>query len=216
MRNFCSAAVIALASIVAMPGAQAAGAFFISGQGGQIKLSDSGFSDDSTDIRSLGLGYRWQAGPIIQIGFEVGGGKLGTLEENFFYDYGDGYYSERVTLDTSYGYAGANARFQFGVGSRWFAIARLGYMSYEEKGRYSYEDVYYWNSDYNYSNSYNETESGGGAYFGAGIGVDITRNFNISLTHNGYAYSPTFGDEYDYDDGFYTASSTALGLEVRF
>ena len=216
MVKFGCAALIALASVVSVPAAQAAAGFFIGGQGGQIELSDTDFSDDSTDIRSLGLGYRWQAGPIIQVGFEVGGGKLGTLKEEYTYDYGSGYYSERVTLDASYAYAGANARFQFGAGSRWFAVARLGYMGYEEKGRYSYEDVYYWDSYYNSNGSYSENESGGGAYFGAGIGVDITQSFNISLTHNGYAYSPSFGDEYDYDDGFYTASSTALGLEIRF
>jgi hypothetical protein len=214
MRKYGRTALIGILCIFAMPAAQAEGGFFIGGQGGQIELSDTDFSDDSTDIQALGLGYRWQAGSIVQVGFEVGGGKLGTLKEEFTENYIDAEFSGRATLETTYAYAGANARFKFGAESRWFAIARLGYMGYEEELNYSYEEYYAWDDSY-YSYSDSDSESGGGAYFGAGIGVDITSNFNINLVHSGYAYSPSFGDDYD-DDDLYTASSTTLGLEVRF
>ena len=216
MRKYAQNILVSMVAMLAVPAAQAAGNFFVSGQGGQIELSDMDFSDNSTDLQFLGLGYRWQAGSAVQVGFEVGGGNLGTLEETYSQSYYEGDSFERVTLDSSYLYAGANARFQFGAQSRWFAIARLGYMSYEEEVYYREEYRDRFDSYYDYSFSGGETDSGGGAYFSAGIGVDITPNINVTLNQSGYAYSPLFGDEYDYDDDLYTASSTSLGLEIRF
>ncbi|HEY8570701.1 outer membrane beta-barrel protein [Microbulbifer sp.] len=213
MRNSLRGVFMALSILIAAPVAHAEGGFFIGGQSGRINLSDSGFSDENTDIQAFGLGYRWQAGRIVQVGFEVGSGKLGTLKDEYAYSSFDYEYSARSTVKTSYVYAGANARFQFGAESRWFAITRLGYMGYEERLNFNYEEYDAWYDTY-YSYSESGKDSGGGVYFGVGIGVDITRNLNINLQHSGYAYSPSIDD--GYDDGFYTASSTALGLEVRF
>ena len=215
MRDYGLAILIACASSIAVPAAHAESGFFLAGQNGRIQLSDSGFYDDKTDISGLGLGYRWQAGSVVQVGFELGGGKLGTLEDEYTEIFVDGSFYERETLETSYVYAGANARFQFGVGSPWFGILRLGYMRYEEEYTSSYEDYYAWD-EVVYSGSYRVSDVGGGAYFGAGIGFDFTSNFNLNLTHSGYAYSPSFGDTDTYADDFYTASSTTLGLELRF
>lgn len=215
MRKYGLAVLFACAFIAAVPAAQAEGSFFIAGQNGRILLSDSGFSDDKTDMQGFGIGYRWQAGAVVQVGFEIGGGKLGALKEEYTEIFTDGTFSERETLETSYAYAGANARFQFGVASPWFGILRLGYMRYEEEYTSSYEDYYAWDSTV-YTGSYSVSDVGGGAYFGAGIGFDVTPNFNVNLTQSGYAYSPSFGDTDSYADDFYTASSTTLGLEMRF
>ncbi|MFV8780832.1 outer membrane beta-barrel protein [Microbulbifer sp. SA54] len=213
MRYSIGVFLIACSMLVAVPAAHAKGGFFIGGQSGRINLSDTDFTDDNTDIQALGLGYRWQAGRIVQVGFEVGGGKLGKLKDAYTYSSYDYQYSARSILNTSYVYAGANARFQFGAESRWFALTRIGYMGYEERYSFAYEEYDAWYDAY-YSYGDSGKDSGGGVYFGIGIGVDVTSNLNINLQHSGYAYSPSIDE--GYEDGFYTANSTALGLEVRF
>lgn len=215
MCNYARAALTAILSIAAVPAAQAEGDFFINGQTGQIDLKDTVFSDSKTDIQTFTLGYRWRADSIVQVGAEAGIGKIDDLNENYHEVYEDAEYASRLTMESDHVHVGANARFQFGSNSRWFAIARLGYLTYDEKVTVQSEYYDSWtgttNSD---SDSYND--DGGGVYFGAGIGIDINALFNVSLMHSGYAYSPEFGEEDSDADDFYTASSTTLGFEVRF
>lgn len=218
---------VVFASFAVAPASQAAGGFFISGQGGQAEFSDTNFSDDSANFGAVGLGYRWQFGKIMQLGAEFGAGKLGELQERISEDYfpnqtednSHGEITQFHSLESRFLYAGANTRFQFGVDSRWFGIARLGYIRFDEKRFYGSTDFFSLDGQsYSYRNDIaeNETQSANGAYFGVGIGVDVTPNMNFSLNHIGYAYSPTFADEFGYDDGLYSTSSSSLGLEVRF
>ena len=209
--------LLAIACGMTMPAAQAKGSFFVAGQAGQATYDDSGLSEDKASTSALSLGYRWQAGSIVQIGLEAGGGKVDEISEG--YSFSDGIYSEegQVGFDVRYAHLGANARFSFGPDSRWFAIGRAGYMGYEQtinaSARWAYSDPFL--SQFNGSDSASQSEDGGGAYFGAGIGVDITPNFNVNLMVNGYAYS-AINDDGELEDEASTASTTTLGLELRF
>ena len=53
------------------------------------------------------------------------------------------------------------------------------------------------------------------AHVAAGVGVDVTPSFNVNLMFNGYAYSD-FSEDYYSVDEVGTATSTTLGLELRF
>jgi hypothetical protein len=65
-------------------------------------------------------------------------------------------------------------------------------------------------------NGFNESmsDNGGGAYFGAGVGMDVTPNFNVNLMFNSYAYT-SYDDSFTSDD-VSSATATTLGIEVRF
>lgn len=210
MIKFGRVALVAIAGVLAAPCALAQGGAFVGVQVGQAKLADTGFRDDSSRTESIGAGYRWQAGasPVL-VGIEGGYGRLGEIGETFRYGGGA---IERQDVTADYGYLGVNARFQFGAGSRWFAIARAGYMGYEQEFEYRYESG-------SYRESGSLSDDGGGAYFGVGVGMDVTRNFNISAMVNGYAYSSIYYDDsddrYRFDD-VETARTVTLGAEFRF
>lgn len=215
MTKFGCLALVAMACAAAVPAAHAEGNVFIAGQVGQARFQDSVFDDSDTPTRALSGGYRWNAGPIVQIGIEAGLGELDDLEGDFFY-YTDGMgYEEtaRIGMDISYRHVGANARINFGEDSRWFAIARAGYMAYDMDARLHYEA----RDNGQLVETLDDTASdeGGGAYFGAGLGLDVTPNISLNLMFNGYAYSSFEGDGYIEDD-VGTASTTTFGVEMRF
>lgn len=208
-------ALVAMACSAVAPAAQAQGNFFIGGQVGQAEYGDSGLDDDSADTRAFNIGYRWAAGPIVQVGFEAG---LGTVDEVsgdiYYYSDGSGYVETgRGRMEADYRNLGANARFNFGKDSRWFAIARAGYMAYEMDAHAHYEARY--NGELLDTMDLSASDDGGGAYFGAGIGLDVTPNFNINVMYNGYAYSDFESDSYE-EAEIGTAATTTLGIEVRF
>lgn len=95
-----------------------------------------------------------------------------------------------------YASIGANARFNFGRANPVYGLVRAGYWAAED-------DELGMDVD--------------GAYFGVGLGVDVTRNFNLSLVYTNYVYF----NEYYWDDGdFYydanRADTLMFGAEVRF
>lgn len=219
MFKFGRVALVAIALGSVAPLAHAQGSFFVGGQVGRVDLADTGFNDESGDFKSLNLGYRWQIGPRVQLGIEAGAGKIDGIEDRDEYDvsYSGGmvHVKERYALDADFVQIGANARFQFGADSRWFGIARLGYLGYEQE----FSESYSASGAFVESGSYSESDDGGGVYFGAGVGVDVTPNFNLSLTLNGYAYSSLYYDDYDdeyYWDDVKTARTATLGAEFRF
>lgn len=208
MIKFGRVALVAIAGVLAVPCAQAQGGFFVGVQAGRATLSDTGFRDDTSNTQSIGAGYRWQAGasPVL-IGVEGGYGRLGEIGETFAISG----VSERREFEADYGYIGANARFQFGADSRWFALARAGYMAYDQEFRYRFEAT-------GLREEGRFSDDGGGAYFGLGVGVDVTRNFNVNAMVNGYAYSSIYrdGNRYRFDDDVSTARTLTLGAELRF
>lgn len=95
-----------------------------------------------------------------------------------------------------YASIGVNARFNFGRTSPVYGLVRAGYWAAED-------DEFGMDVD--------------GGYFGAGLGVDVTRNFNLSLVYTNHVYF----NEYYWDDGdFYydanRADTLMFGAEVRF
>lgn len=90
---------------------------------------------------------------------------------------------------------GGNARFNFGAGNPVYGIVRAGYWRAED-------DMY--------------GDSVDGGYFGAGLGVDVNRHFNLSVVYTNHVYFSGYNDGYlDYDD-FSRADTLMLGAEVRF
>lgn len=75
------------------------GAFFVAAQVGQAWIVD----DVRQDTMAISGGYRWQAGPVVQVGIEGVAGRI---------DSGD--LRNPGVDDTDYASLGANARFQFG------------------------------------------------------------------------------------------------------
>lgn len=213
MSKYVCIALVATACAAAVPAAHADGAFFVAGQVGQATYDDWEGGDDSASTRALSGGYRWQAGPIIQVGVEGGLGEIDEVTMGYYYSGGGYVGTGSVAIDTSYLHVGANARFAFGEGSRWFAIARAGYVAYEMDGRGWYETRY--NGTLMDSGGGSSSEDGGGAYFGGGLGVDITRNFSVNAMYNGFAYS-NFREDFNGELEVGTASTTTLGVEVRF
>jgi hypothetical protein len=89
---------------------------------------------------------------------------------------------------------GANARFNFGRTSPVYGLVRAGYWSADDDAG---DDV-------------------DGGYFGLGLGVDVSRNFNLSLVYTNYVYfNDVEGDGVQYDD-VNRADTLMLGAEVRF
>lgn len=215
MTKYGCLALVAMACSILAPAAHAEGDFFVAGQVGQAKYDDLGFDDNSANTRALSGGYRWQAGPVVQIGIEAGFGSVDEVGgEIFFYSDGTGYTeTSRASVEADYRHLGANARFNFGQDSRWFAIARAGYMTYDMDAGVHIEARD--NGTLVDTLDLSANDDGGGAYFGAGIGVDITPNVNVNVMYNGYAYSDFESDNFSEDD-IGTASTTTLGIEVRF
>ena len=94
-----------------------------------------------------------------------------------------------------YGSVGVNARFNFGRTSPMYGLVRAGY----------------WAAD--------DSDSGmdvDGGYFGLGVGVDVSRHFNLSLVYTNYVYFDDWeGDGLQYDD-VNRADTLMFGAEVRF
>ncbi len=208
MIKFGRMALVAIAGVLAVPCAQAQGGFFVGAQAGRATLSDTGFRDDTSSTQSIGVGYRWQAGASrVLVGVEGGVGRLGEIGESFALSG----YTERREFEADFAYIGANARFPLGASDRWFAIARGGYMGYEQTFRYRYEGP-------GLREEGRFSDDGGGAYFGLGVGVDVTPRFNVTAMVNGYAYASIDrdGSRYRFDDDVSTARTVTLGAELRF
>ncbi|MBB3344102.1 outer membrane beta-barrel protein [Luteimonas sp. RC10] len=87
------------------------GAAFVALQAGQAWIYD----DVRQDTQAVSAGYRWQAGPVVQVGIEGVAARIdATSKDGWRFGGAD------------YGSLGANARFQFGR-TPLFALARLGY-----------------------------------------------------------------------------------------
>jgi len=95
-----------------------------------------------------------------------------------------------------YASVGVNARFNFGRGNPVYGLVRAGYWAADDNGSGDRLD---------------------GGYFGAGLGVDFNRRFNMSLVYTNHVY---FNDYSWNDDGLYydinRAETLMVGAEVRF
>jgi len=199
-------ALLAIAISAAPLAAHAQGDFFLGGQVGRARVNIDGLNQNTASTQLLELGYRWQAGPYVQVGVEGSLGKVGTLSDTAYYYDGADY----ATVETTLAALGANARFQFGPNSHFFAVVRAGVVRNKQ-------DVHVASTYYDpYSNHSSYAEGSGsstdvGGYAGAGIGYDITSSFNISAVLNEYVFANS-----DYSDGSYNGGTLTVGAELRF
>ncbi|HEY1033480.1 MAG TPA: outer membrane beta-barrel protein [Pseudoxanthomonas sp.] len=163
------------------------GGFFVGVQAGQGWI----YEDVEQDAMAVSAGYRWQAGPWMQVGVELSGGRLDETTDG-------GWRYPKAT----YKALGANARMNFGE-SPWFMMVRGGYFDAEQDipggGDFSTD----------------------GGYAGLAVGVDINRHFNITLGYTGFVYADEYydsdcDDDYTYDCDFNRADTVTLGVEARF
>lgn len=164
------------------PAAEPKGGFFLGAQVGKGWI----YEDVDQNVAAINGGYRWQAGDVTLIGIELASGRLAGTDD-------DGWRYGKVR----YGSVGANARFNFGEGNPWFAIARLGYWSADGDGD-------------------DESDVDGG-YASFGIGVDVTRNFNVNLMYTNHAYATTYYYTSGYEETeINRADMVTFGVEGRF
>lgn len=144
------------AAYAAPTGDASRGAFFVAAQAGQAWIYD----DVRQDAKAISAGYRWQAGPFVQVGIEGVAGRIDSGDmRNFGVD------------DTDYASLGANARFQFGHNPV-FAVARLGY----------------WRADEG-SDIGSEIVDGGYAGLGLGLDFSRHLNLTLAYSLHAYASS---------------------------
>lgn len=96
--------------------------------------------------------------------------------------------------EVDYASIGVNARFNFGAGNPVYGLVRAGYWSAEE-------DNYGMDVD--------------GGYFGVGLGVDINRHLNLSLTYTNHVYFDDYYSDFSYED-INRADTVMFGVEARF
>jgi hypothetical protein len=211
MSKYGYAALLALACGALSPLAHAQRQFFVAGQFGEATYEDVEAGEDSADTQAFSLGYRWQAGPYVQVGIEAGAGRVDAIRHAL--EYSDSTFRSlwETSLETRYKHIGANARFAFGA-SRWFAIARGGYADFRADldERSEVQTLPFPPETASRSTALDSD----GAYFGAGVGVDLTRYLSVNVMDNGYAYSDF--SESAYDEDIDTASAATLGVELRF
>lgn len=144
------------------------------------------YEDVDQSAFMVNAGYRWQAGAVTLVGIEAAAGRLDDEDDaNFHYG----------ALD--YASVGVNARFNFGVNNPVYGLVRAGYWSAETKG---------------VDDRVEDTVDGG--YFGVGLGVDFTRNFNISVVYTNHVYFQSYYGLDDYDIS--RADTLLIGAELRF
>ncbi|MBO9716765.1 MAG: hypothetical protein J7507_08110 [Pseudoxanthomonas sp.] len=166
--------------------AEPQGGFFLGAQAGKGWI----YEDVDQNVVAINGGYRWQAGDVSLVGIELASGRLAETED-------DGWIYGKVR----YASIGANARFNFGQGNPWFAIARLGYWTADGDG--------------------DEEGDVDGAYASFGIGVDVNRHFNVNLMYTNHAYATTYyyssgyGSYYE-ETEINRADMVTLGAEARF
>lgn len=164
------------------PAPEPKGGFFVGGQVGKGWI----YEDVDQDVVAINGGYRWQAGDVSLIGIELASGRLARTEDDVW-----------IYGKVSYGSVGANARFNFGEGNPWFAIARLGYWAADGDG--------------------DDDSDVDGGYASFGIGFDVNRHFNVNLMYTNHAYATTY-----YYGGYYEeteinrADMVTFGVEGRF
>jgi hypothetical protein len=165
-RNFKLVVIgLALAGACTVSAAAEPGSFFINGNIGQATWHDSGFSNKTDTSSALRLGYSWQS-DTTEFGLEGGYVDLGRATGTVYAGNARAGFSAKATGPL----LGANFKYKFA--NRMFVSARGGW--FRSKLDATIEGVG--------SQSY----SGDGAYLGAGVGYDITRQFSIGVGYDDY------------------------------
>jgi long-subunit fatty acid transport protein len=170
--------------------------------GRQTNTGDEGPSNDSTSAWRADGGYRWKLDDARSLGFEVGYMHFGDVANNS--DANEFFNGETTASAIT---AGVNYQYLFGADKAWIFQARLGLMSVKFD-----EDSAAFNPDGPAITGSSST-SQSGAYFGFGIGRDITQSLSLVLALEYYNAGNTsqFSQQPGLDQGF-----IGLGAEYRF
>ena len=192
MKSIVLRLVPILAAFSIVPNAMAAdsggGNFFLDARFGRMsnttEFTDTGPNTQRGSSRGADAGYRWNLDDGSSLGFEIGYMHFGTVADSADFN---GFFTEAVTASAIT--SGVNYRYPFGADNDWAVHARAGLMWAKLDGTtYSYPPV---GSPTTSSDSWHEN----GAYYGLGIGRQITQSFSLTLAFTGYYSSDAGGGE---------------------
>ena len=182
MKSIILRLMLALAALGSVPNAMAAdsdsGNFFLDGRFGEMSNStDWGDVGPSTQVHAgwgAGGGYRWNINDTDSLGLELGYMHFG--------DVSDGFDANGFTAETTSANAmtlGALFQHPFAAVQTWYFQARFGLMSAKLDATYTFDMG---GPPFASSNSFRQN----GAYFGLGIGHQITQGFSLTLAYTRY------------------------------
>lgn len=158
------------------------GAFFVGVQGGKGWVYD----DIDQSARMVNAGYRWQAGPVTQVGIEVARGELASTTDG-------GFHVDKITYTS----IGPNARFNFG-NSPVHALVRGGYWRASSAAAIDNEDGGY-------------IGAGLGVDIGHNFSLSLQYTHHIYFDDQEYYY---WGSSYY--ESINRADTLMFGAEIRF
>lgn len=212
MKSIVFRLVLTLAALTIVPNALAAdadsGDIFVDATYGQMfgkqaSTGDTGSSSSSQSAWRADGGYRWTLDDARSLGLEVGYMHFGNVETNS--DANEFFSGETTATAIT---AGVNYHYLFGADKAWIFQLRAGVMTVKFEEDYS-----------NFSPLGSMTTTGssssrqGGAYFGFGIGRDITQSLSLILSLELYnsGDSGNYSSKNSLSQGF-----IGLGAEYRF
>ena len=212
MRSIVLRLVLVLAAFTVLPNALAAdtgsgGNIFVDATygkmfGKQASTGDSGFTHPSQTAWRADGGYRWKIDDARSMGLEVGYMHFGIVEDN---SDANGFLSGATTATAMT--AGVNFRYLLGADEAWIFQLRAGLMTVK------FDESYSSFIPGQPTTTGSSSSRQGGAYFGFGIGRQITQSFNLVLALEYYRSGDT-GNYYSQNS--LSQGFIGLGAEYRF
>jgi hypothetical protein len=213
MKSIVLRLMLALVALTVIPDAWAAdtdtGNIFVDAAygkmfGRQTSTGDVGSADDSTTAWRADGGYRWKLDDARSLGLEVGYMHFGNVETNT--DANEFFNGETTASAMTLGF---NYRYLFGADKDWIFQARAGVMTVKfDEGFSSFPP------DGSPTTTGSSSSRQGGAYFGFGIGRDITQDFSLILGLE-YYHSGDTSDDFGGNDSL-GLGFIGLQAEYRF
>ena len=211
MKSIVLRLVLALVALAVVPEALAAdiggGNIFVDAAygkmfGRQASTGDSGYTHPSQSAWRADGGYRWKLDDARSLGLEVGYMHFGIVADN-----SDALSFVSADSTATAMTAGVNYHYLFGADEAWLFQLRAGVMTVK------FEEDYSSFIPGQPTTTGSSSSRQGGAYFGLGIGRDVTQNLSLILALE-YYHSGDTGNYYNENSlglGF-----MGLGAEYRF
>jgi len=212
MKSIALRLALILAALTVVPNALAAdsggGDIFVDATygkmfGKQASTGDSGFTHSSQSAWRADGGYRWKLDDARSLGLEVGYMHFGIVADN---SDANGFLSADTTATAMT--AGLNYRYLFGADEAMIFQVRAGVMTVNFE-----EDYSSFPPDGRPTVTGSTSAHQGGAYFGFGIGRQITQGFSLVL---GLEYYHSGDTASYYSQNSLSQGFIGLGAEYRF